>query len=164
MKQLTLLRHAKSSWAQNGLSDHDRPLNQRGRHDVPVMGRRLTDHGVRPSLIITSPAKRARQTVKLLAQEIGYPIEFLQTEKPLYLADPATILEVIGLQDDTFSDIIVCAHNPGITDLAGQLSGLSIDNLPTCGIVVVKAETDSWSSIATAPRELITCDYPKNPH
>lgn len=163
MKRLTLLRHAKSSWGQPDLGDHDRPLNQRGRHDAPLMGRRLAAHGVRPSLIVTSPAKRARQTVKLLAREIGYPIEFLQTEKSLYLAEPATILEVIEGQEDTFGDIVVCAHNPGMTDLANQLSGQSIDNLPTCGIVILEADTDSWNEISDSPHRFIAFDYPKKP-
>jgi len=163
MKRLTLLRHAKSSWGQPDLDDHDRPLNQRGQRDTPIMGRRLVAHGVRPSLIITSPAKRARQTVKLLAREIGYPIEFMHTEKSLYLADPTTILGVIEGQEDTFSDIVVCAHNPGITDLANQLSGQSIDNVPTCGMVIVEAGTDSWSEIINSPRTFIIFDYPKRP-
>jgi len=163
MKRLTLLRHAKSSWGQPDLDDHDRPLNQRGQRDTPIMGRRLVAHGVRPSLIITSPAKRARQTVKLLAREIGYPIEFMHTEKSLYLADPTTILGVIEGQEDTFSDIVVCAHNPGITDLANQLSGQSIDNVPTCGMVIVEAGTDSWSEIINSPRTFIILDYPKRP-
>jgi len=161
MKQLTLLRHAKSSWGRPDLDDHDRPLNQRGQRDTPIMGRRLVAHGVRPSLIITSSAKRARQTAKLLAREIGYPIEFMHTEKSLYLADPATIIGVIEGQEDTFSDIVVCAHNPGITDLANQLSGQSIDNVPTCGVVVIEADTDSWSGIVDSPRTFIIFDYPK---
>lgn len=161
MKRITLLRHAKSSWAQPGLADHDRPLNQRGQRDTPVMGRRLAARGIRPSLIVTSPAKRARQTARLLAREIGYPIEFLQSEKSLYLADPATILDVIALQDDAFSDIVVCAHNPGITNLANQLCDQSIDNIPTCGMVTIEAQTDSWSEVATSRRALITFDYPK---
>jgi phosphohistidine phosphatase len=161
MKRLTLLRHAKSSWSQPGLDDQDRPLNQRGQRDTPIMGRRLVAHGVRPSLIITSPAKRARQTAKLLAREIGYPIEFMHTEKSLYLADPMTILGVIESQEDTFSDIVVCAHNPGITDLANQLCSQSIDNVPTCGMVIVEAGTDSWSEIVNSPRTFIAFDYPK---
>jgi len=161
MKRLTLLRHAKSSWGQPGLADHDRPLNQRGKHDVPVMGRRLVAHGLRPSLIVTSPAKRARQTAKLLAREIGYPIEFLQTEKSLYLADPASILAIIEAQEDTFSDMVICAHNPGITALASQLSGLAIDNVPTCGMVILEVDTDSWSDITVSPRKCVAFDYPR---
>jgi phosphohistidine phosphatase len=156
-----LLRHAKSSWSQPGLNDHDRPLNQRGQRDAPIMGRRLVTHGVRPSLILTSSAKRARETAKLIAREIGYPIEFLQTEKSLYLADPESILEVIELQDDTFSDIVVCIHNPGITELASRLSAQSIDNVPTCGIVIIEADTDSWSTFSESPHLFIAFDYPK---
>ena len=127
------------------------------------MGRRLLTHGVRPSLIVTSPATRARQTAKLLAREIGYPIEFLQTEHSLYLASADSILEVIELQEDTFSDIILVAHNPGITELANRLSGQSIDNVPTCGMLIIEAESDSWSEISNSQRKFIAFDYPKSP-
>lgn len=163
MKRVTLLRHAKSSWSQPGLADHDRPLNQRGQRDAPVMGRRLIARGVRPTLIVTSPAKRARQTTKLLAREIGYPVEFLQTEKALYLSSPATILETIEMQDDTFNELVICAHNPGITEFANQLSGQTIDNVPTCGMVIVEADTDRWSEIAESRRTFVDFDYPKKP-
>lgn len=161
MKRLTLLRHAKSSWGQPDLDDQERPLNQRGLRDTPIMGRRLLTYGVRPSLIITSPATRARQTTKLLAREIGYPVEFLQTEHSLYMAAAERILEVIELQEDPFSDIVLCAHNPGITELANQLGGQSIDNVPTCGMVIIEADTDTWSEIADSARMIIAFDYPK---
>ena len=161
MKRLTLLRHAKSSWGQPDLDDLHRPLNQRGQRDAPVMGRRLITHGVRPSLIVTSPAKRARETAKLLARQIGYPIEFIQTEKSLYLASAAKIIEIIELQEDTFSDIVLCAHNPGITDLAHQLSNQSISDMPTCGLVTIESETDSWNEFQQSSRAFIAYDYPK---
>lgn len=77
MKRLTLVRHAKSSWKDPSLDDFDRPLNQRGERDAPVMGRRLKARGARPSLILTSPAKRAKRTARLIAEAIGYPVEFL---------------------------------------------------------------------------------------
>ncbi len=161
MKRLTLLRHAKSSWGQPDLDDLHRPLNQRGQRDAPIMGRRLITRGVRPSLIVTSPAKRARETAKLLARQIGYPIEFIQTEKSLYLASATKILEIIELQEDTFSDIVLCAHNPGITDLAHQLSNHSIGAMPTCGLVTIESDTDSWSSFQDSSRTFIAYDYPK---
>ena len=161
MKRLTLLRHAKSSWGQPDLDDLHRPLNQRGQRDAPIMGRRLITLGVRPSLIVTSPAKRARETAKLLARQIGYPIEFIQTEKSLYLASATRILEIIELQEDTFSDIVLCAHNPGITDLAYQLSNHSIGDMPTCGLVTIESDTDSWNSFQDSSRTFIAYDYPK---
>ena len=160
-KRLILLRHAKSSWADVSLDDRDRPLNKRGQRDAPMMGQRLQEKPARPSLILTSPAKRARQTARLIAREIGYPLEFLQTEHELYLASPETILEVIAGQDNSFNDIVVCGHNPGITDLANRLSGASIDNVPTCGMVYLEADVNDWSQLGTAPCSLTQFDYPK---
>ena len=86
MKTLYLVRHAKSSWKHAGISDRERPLNARGKRDAPVMGARIQRHGIRPSLIVSSPAKRAWQTARIVAQEIDYPLEFLQREESLYLA------------------------------------------------------------------------------
>ncbi len=160
-KRLTLLRHAKSSWSDAGLDDRDRPLNKRGERDAPMMGRRLLQKNTRPSLILTSPAKRARQTVRLIAREIGYPMEFLQTEPELYLAEPATLLDVIAQQDNSFNDIVLCGHNPGITELTNQLSGKAIDNVPTCGMVFLEAEINGWDELGGARCTLAAFDYPK---
>jgi len=160
-KRLTLLRHAKSSWSDAGLDDRDRPLNKRGERDAPMMGRRLLQKNTRPSLILTSPAKRARQTVRLIAREIGYPIEFLQTEPELYLAEPTTLLYVIAQQDNSFNDIVLCGHNPGITELTNQLSGKAIDNVPTCGMVFLEADIAGWDELGNTRCTLEEFDYPK---
>jgi len=161
-KRVTLLRHAKSSHHDLSLNDHDRPLNPRGERDAPVMGRRLTHKGGRPTLILTSTAVRARQTSRLFAQAIGYPIEFIQSERELYLADPDTILDVVAGQDNAFNDLVVCGHNPGITEFACDLSGARIDNVPTCGLVMLEAAIDSWDELGRSRCELIDFDYPKN--
>lgn len=161
-KRVTLLRHAKSSHHDLSLNDHDRPLNSRGKRDAPVMGKRLAARGGRPSLIVTSTAKRARQTARLVARAIGYPIEFIQSERELYLADPDSILGVIAGQDNTFNDIIVCGHNPGMTDLASDLSGTYIENVPTCGMVILDAEIDTWDQLGRSRCDLVEFDYPKN--
>jgi phosphohistidine phosphatase len=162
-RRLTLLRHAKSSWDAPNLPDRDRPLNERGERDAPRMARRLRRIGVRPSLILTSPAARALQTVRLLAREIGYPLEFLQREAALYLASPEEILGVLAEQDDGFGDILVCGHNPGLAELAGQLSGGVVTHLPTCGASVFEARLKSWKSAGSADWSLKAFDFPKNP-
>jgi phosphohistidine phosphatase len=162
-KRVTLLRHAKSSYDNISLSDHDRPLSHRGERDAPRMGRRLLDHGGRPSLIVTSTARRARQTARLIAEAIGYPREFLQSERELYLASPDTILNVIAGQDNTFNDMVVCGHNPGITELACDLSGTYIDNVPTAGVVILDADIDTWDELGGARCDLVDFDYPKKP-
>ena len=147
LKRLTLLRHAKAQQDSGGLADRERALTERGEQDAPLMGRRLRETGARPSLIITSPAVRALQTARLLAREIGYPLEFLQREADLYLAPPDDILAVISRQDDAFKDLLVCGHNPGLTQLAGLLTGRALEDIPPCGLVVIEAAVDSWTGL-----------------
>jgi phosphohistidine phosphatase len=162
MKILTLVRHAKSSWSDSELADRERPLNRRGERDAPLMGRRISEHGIRPSLIVTSPAVRARTTARIIAQEIGYPIEFLQRENALYLASLNTLLDVVVQQDDGFNSLMVVGHNPGLTDFAGFLVPGLTDNLPTSGVVSVRMEMSDWSNLHEQPAaELIAYDYPK---
>lgn len=160
-RQLTLIRHAKSSWDEAGVKDRDRPLNERGERDAPLMGGRLRASGARPTLILTSPAVRARRTAQIIAREIGYPLEFLQREEDLYLATPDTIVDVIARQDSSFRDLIVCGHNPGLTELANRLTGAGIDNVPTTGIVVIGLDLTSWAGLVDADGELLLFDYPR---
>ena len=98
MKTLTIFRHAKSSWSHPELSDHDRPLNNRGKRDAPVMGERLSEAGIRPSLILSSSAVRAWTTARIIAKSISYPAEFLQKEPRLYHAGVNRIYDVIAAQ------------------------------------------------------------------
>jgi phosphohistidine phosphatase len=161
MKTLTLVRHAKSSWKDTNLSDRKRPLNKRGERDAPIMGRRIAEHGIRPSLIISSPATRAWTTAKIIAAEISYPIEFLQREDSLYLASLDEILDVIVAQDNGFNNLMVVGHNPGMTDFANFLSPGLTNNLPTTGVVSVQIEQDDWNLYERPKAELIVHDYPK---
>jgi phosphohistidine phosphatase len=160
-RQLTLLRHAKSSWGDTAIKDRNRALNERGERDGPLMGRRLRDRGARPTLIVTSPAVRARRTAQIIAREIGYPEEFLQSEDDLYLASPNQIVAVIARQDSSFRDIIVCGHNPGLTELANRLTGAGIDNVPTSGLVVIALNLTQWADLDGAQGELLLFDYPR---
>jgi len=161
MKTLTLLRHAKSSWKDTRLSDRKRPLNRRGERDAPVMGKRIAEHGIRPSLIISSPATRAWTTAKIIAAEINYPIEFLQREDALYLASLNDILDVIAVQDNGFNHLMVVGHNPGLTDVANFLSPGLTHNLPTAGVVSVQIDQDDWDIRDRPKTELLIHDYPK---
>lgn len=161
-KRITLLRHAKSSWKDASVPDRDRPLNRRGSKSAPDMGKRLADRGVRPSLLLTSPAKRARETARLIARELNYPLEFIQSESELYLATPETILQVVARQDDGFNDVMVFGHNPGITELANQLGDRNIDNVPTCGVVGIELDVQEWAEIVAADGKTVFFDYPKS--
>jgi phosphohistidine phosphatase len=161
MKTLTLVRHAKSSWKNPHLSDRQRPLNKRGKRDAPIMGKRILEHGIRPSLIVSSPATRAWTTAKIIATQISYPIEFLQREDSLYLASLDGILEVVAAQDNGFNNLMVVGHNPGMTDFANFLSPGLTHNLPTAGVVCVQIDQDDWNLFERPQTELLVHDYPK---
>ena len=161
MKTLTLVRHAKSSWKHPELRDRERPLNKRGKRDAPVMGRRIVEHGIRPSLMISSPAVRAWKTAKVIAGEIGYPLEFLQREEDLYLASLDNWLDVFAAQDNSFNNIMAFGHNPGLTDFANYLSPGLTHNVPTAGVVCVNIDRDDWLLYERPETELVVYDYPK---
>jgi len=161
MRTLTLVRHAKSSWQHDDLGDRERPLNKRGKRDAPIMGERIVEAGIRPSLIISSPAVRAWTTAKIIARSIGYPKEFLQREKSIYLASLDDLLDVLVAQDADFMNIMLVGHNPGLTRFANYLSPGVTDNLPTAGVVSVKFELDDWNLYSRPNTELIAYDYPK---
>jgi phosphohistidine phosphatase len=162
MKTLTLVRHAKSSWKDASLADRDRPLNKRGKRDAPEMGRRIAAAGIRPSLIVSSPAVRAWTTARIIADEISYPREFLQRDKRLYLASVNGILDVIVAQDPGFNSLMLVGHNPGFTDLANYLVPGLTNNVPTAGVVSVELDTDDWSLYDKPGVELALYDFPKN--
>jgi len=161
MKTLTLVRHAKSSWKDSSLSDRDRPLNKRGERDVPIMAKRIAEAGIRPSLIVCSPAVRAWTTAKAIAAEIGYPLEFLQRENKLYLASLDDLLDVLVSQDNGFNSLIIVGHNPGLTTFANYLSPAITNNIPTAGVVSVNFDREDWNLYERPETELLTFDYPK---
>lgn len=125
------------------------------------MGKRIVAHGIRPSLIITSPAVRARTTAQIVAREIGYPIEFLQREKSLYLASLDDLLDAVFSQDEGFNSLMVVGHNPGLTEFANFLVPGITGNLPTAGVVSVQLELEDWNLYAEPKAELLAYDYPK---
>ena len=161
MKILTIVRHAKSSWSDTSLGDAKRPLNHRGKRDAPMMGERIHDHGIRPSLIVSSPATRAWSTAKIIAEAINYPREFLQKEKSLYLASLDRILDVVVAQDNGFNNLMIVGHNPGLTDFVNFLVPGLTNNLPTAGVVSVEIEQDDWSLYERPATKLLVHDWPK---
>lgn len=146
-RRLILLRHAKSSWDDSSQRDFDRPLNKRGLRDAPRMGRLLRDAGIKPAVIISSDAKRALTTAKLIATELGHPVDDIRPNHALYLAPPTTLLEALATMATHDNDVLMVAHNPGMTDLANQLSDARIDNLPTCGVVIITQDAEDWHEL-----------------
>lgn len=161
MKQLILVRHAKSDWNSAASSDFDRPLNERGKRDAPVMAQRLKDRKIPVDAFIASPAKRAAKTAKIFAEAFNRKDDEIIFHKELYMAGPFIFFEVIAQTADQFNTIAVFSHNNGLTDFANQLTDVRIDNIPTCGIYAVKAECNSWEEFKEAKKEFLFFDYPK---
>jgi len=161
-RTLVMIRHAKSSWANPLQSDFERPLNDRGQKDAPMMGDRLNKCNLKPDLIISSTAKRAKQTAKKVAAAFGYDEGKIKWYDRLYHCIPSVFEEVLYEVDDSVQTVFVVAHNPGITDFVNQLSDkFKIDNMPTCGIVAAEFELEEWNEFSTTGKKVILFDYPK---
>ena len=160
MKILYLLRHAKSSWNDAQLEDKYRPLNDRGVSDIPIMAARLRKNSSIEA-IISSTALRACTTAKLMAEGIGFPVESVTLDPTIYLSGPLKLLEIVRNLDDRLKKVMLVCHNPTITEFANSLSGANIDNIPTCGLVSLKLDTNSWGHAEFGKGRLLDFDYPK---
>ena len=161
MLTLFLCRHAKSSWAEPGLSDKERPLNERGKHDAPLMGKVLKNKPESADLIISSPARRALKTAKLISDEIGYCRKDIITDNRLYMAGTNDFINVIEECGDKYSSIMLFSHNYGITDFANYTGNSGIENIPTCGIVKIKFDFKNWGKIKKEKGKTEYFIYPK---
>ena len=162
MKTLLLVRHAKSSWDDHSIRDFDRPLNERGKRDAPLMAEKLYDNSVPIDVIVSSPAKRADKTAQAFAKKYGIGQDDLCLKTELYMADTGQFYEVICGINDRFDHAAVFSHNPGITEFANHLNVAAIDEIPTCGIFAVTVQAESWTEFRNAPKKFWFFDYPKN--
>ena len=156
MKTIYLLRHAKSSWDDSSLSDHERPLNERGRSAAPRVGAYMQEAGYAPDLVLCSTATRTRQTLDAVLSELHVEpaIEF---EEELYLAGPREMLDLVRSVPDIVDAVLMVGHNPGTGMLADALSGdgspeeirLMSVNFPTAGLAIIELSVDRWKDIAS---------------
>lgn len=146
MKTLMLLRHAKSSWKDDSLADHDRPLNKRGIKTAPMMGHLIRDHEIVPELIVSSTAVRARTTAEATAAASGYTGEITLTDE-LYLATAGEILRHAQERtDEALSRVLLIGHNPGMEDLVNVLAGRR-EPFPTAALAVFDIDIDRWREL-----------------
>jgi phosphohistidine phosphatase len=141
-KTLLLMRHAKSSWKDETLSDHERPLNKRGRHDAPRMGQLLQAEQLTPDLVVSSTAQRARNTVELVGEAAGYHGDIRYTDN-LYHAGATDIVEVVCQLDDDCHRALLVGHNPGMIDLLEYLTGTS-QPFPTAAVAHLELAVANW--------------------
>lgn len=163
MKTLILVRHAKSDWSHEGLSDLERLLNERGKRDAPEMAKRTKERIPKIDLMVASNAKRAKKTAKAFAEEYNYDKDDIQIEPRLYEDVTSAYENVIVSLDDKADTVAFFAHSPTITDYANGLCNVHTDSIPTCGVFAVQADISSWKDFATAEKAFLFYDYPKNP-
>lgn len=161
MKTLFLVRHAKSSWENFRLSDSDRPLNEQGERDAPRMGKRLASRGVKPDVLISSPALRAHSTAIKIAAEIGYPEEDIQTKAKLYFEGISGMLDIIRSLNSAVNVAMLFGHNPTMTQAVNSLAQAAIGNVPTCGIAEIQFDVESWQDVDEVLGTMQLFDYPK---
>jgi len=161
MKQLFIIRHAKSSWQDIQLRDFDRPLNKRGKRDAPFMGKLLAGKESHIDQLVSSPANRAKTTAEIFADALGFDSNKIIFNKDIYEAHSKTLVEIVeGLNDD-WNTVAIFGHNPGFTNLANLFTNDYITNLPTCGIVKVVGLVDSWKDFNSANASVRMLHFPK---
>jgi phosphohistidine phosphatase len=169
MKTLVLLRHAKSAWDNADLPDIDRPLSPRGRKAAPLMGERLKKAGYRPDFILCSTAKRARETLDLIAPSLPKKAK-VQQVKELYMAVPREMLNVLAKVPDSAETTLLIGHNPGIGSLAGWLAGEGDSEslakirrkFPTAAAAVITFDAARWSDVAGEGGKLVAFLRPRD--
>ncbi|HTY70749.1 MAG TPA: histidine phosphatase family protein [Alphaproteobacteria bacterium] len=158
MKDLFLLRHAKSSWADPGMEDAARPLNKRGRKGAAAIGTWMEEEGLRPSLVLCSSARRTRETLELLHGALGARVP-IQIEPGLYLADTASLLARLRHIPREVPSALVIAHNPGLQELVAELAAAPgaastgtrarlHRKFPTAALARFRLKLDDWGSLS----------------
>jgi len=146
VKKILLMRHAKSSWKDSDLTDHERPLKKRGKKDAEKMGKLLKKKKLIPELILSSTAKRAKQTAEIIVDSCKCKAEIVLLDS-LYLAEPSLILETIEDVKDKHKTIMVVGHNPGIEAFLQILDG-KVESLPTGSVAYLSAKVKNWKDLA----------------
>ncbi len=162
MKTLYIVRHAKSSWKDESLEDIDRPLNSRGKRDAPFMGKLIRKKGILPDVLMSSPALRAYTTAHLFAEQLKYPLDKIIFNHTIYDATVSDMLKVIQNKlKNKWDSAMIFGHNVCYTTFANLYADPYIDNVPTCGVVAIEFDVESWSKVNRKNGKLLFFEYPK---
>jgi len=161
MKELYIVRHAKSSWDYPTLTDHERPLTEKGKKRTRKIIEHLQKQGVKPDFILCSSDLRTRETAAYLASGLGVDKLLIKTDPAMYHADAELLLTEFDDLSDQFSSVMIVGHNPALTNFVNYFLVPPIDWLPTSGVVALQFETDSWDQIRNASYKVLFVVYPK---
>ena len=162
MKELIIVRHAKSSWGDADLDDHDRPLNGRGKRVAPLMGEAIAARAGKPDVILSSTAKRARETAGMIATALCFPDGEIIDEGQIYLASTTRLFQVLRQIGESHTSAMIFGHCPGVHDLTNALCrDAGINHFPTCGVAMTQLEIDHWGEIDLACGRMVEFLVPK---
>lgn len=162
MKQLTIARHAKSSWDLPELDDFYRPLNDRGVKNAFAMADALRERNFYPDLILTSPAVRAINTAIIIGRKLDFPQQRIESNDRIYEAGVEDLFKVIANVDDRIGHLMLFGHNPSLTNLINRLQSRPLDNLPTCGMYSISLPIGSWAEVRNGKGEVLFSLFPKH--
>jgi phosphohistidine phosphatase len=148
------MRHGKSSWKFD-VTDRERPLNERGKNDAKLVANHFKKQNAAPSIIFSSPAKRALKTCKIFIEALNLSEKSIRVEEDLYDFGGESVMGFIKNLPDSCSDIMIFGHNHAFTSISNIFGSIFIDNIPTSGLVKINFEVDSWREIKSGKTELI---------
>jgi phosphohistidine phosphatase len=161
IKTLIIIRHAKSGWDNPDLMDFERPLNNRGRHDAPIIAKILKEKITKPDLILSSPAVRAYSTAEYFAAEFEFSENDIQLKKEIYENGVVPLLKLIQNIEDGNKIVMLIGHNPTVSLFTTNLTGRNMENIPTCGVVGLEFDVDSWSKVKFKSGKIVFFEYPR---
>jgi phosphohistidine phosphatase len=161
MRKLTLVRHAKSSWDSAALNDFERPLNERGRRDAPLMAERARHLLGRPDALVSSPALRALATAQLFAEALGFAREEIMLQPAIYEATRQTLLKIVQGLPERDAAVMLFGHNPGFSELAHALAECPFEDLPTCALVQIELPVKHWREVKPGTGRVLQYSFPK---
>ena len=160
-RELILIRHTKSSWANLNMRDFDRPLKKDRTDDAQNMAKRLKKLGLNPDLILCSPSLRTKQTVEFFCNKLKYDYNKIVFDMRLYESSAEEYMQVIRETDTAVQTLVVLGHNPSITHFVNQFLANKIDEVPTTGVVWLELENDTWEIYSTTSCKLRAFLSPK---
>ena len=161
-KKLLLARHAQAFDSEPGISDYDRELTGQGMKDSSRMGKFLSDHQLKPDLILSSAASRAKNTAIMMAEQLNYNTERIVLDEELYEASVRIFLKLINELDDQYEKVLMLGHNPTISHLAEYLTDSEVDNVRKAGIVIINFEIKSWAEVSKSVGHMEAYHHPDN--
>lgn len=164
MKELILVRHAKSDWTNESIKDIDRPLGERGYQDAYMLSKWYKEEMGLPDQILSSPATRALNTAFIFARTFGMPEREILIDENLYESFVKSYLKSISQINNKVNRLMVFGHNPMLTELSNELNkDLLFDNVPTCGIIKIGFEIKDWKDILDKKEgKLLMNKFPKS--